>query len=98
MQMCDALVQFDDGYECWYGSHELRSAHGNPLPTRQEARRENDARMLSQLQGIRARHEREFHRPWEQGAEFGRAIIGKAIDGAINEVKERMGSNSGRPA
>lgn len=92
--MCDALVRFEDGFECWHASHSLRPAPGDllegiPLPSRQEAREDNDRRMLAQLEGIRANHVRDLYKPWP-GAEFGKGHVGKALDGAIQEVKQRM--------
>lgn len=92
MQMCDALVRFDDGQECWYASYSLRPDPGDvlkgiPLPSRTSAREENDRVMQYQLEGIRAKLVKE-HRPWD-GAEFGKVIVSRAIEGALNEVKSR---------
>lgn len=94
MQMCDALIRFDDGSECWYASHELRPEPGDalagiPLLDRTEARQDNDRRMKAQLEAIAVQHKKQMGKPWE-GAEFGKAIIGKAIQGALDDVSSRL--------
>lgn len=94
MQMCDCLICFDDGSECWYASHELRPEPGDvlagiPLPDRAEARRDNDRHMKAQIEAIAVQHRREMGKTWE-GAEFGKAIIGKAIQGALDDVSSRL--------
>lgn len=94
MQMCDCLIRFEDGYECWYASHELRpdpsdDLAGIPLLDRAEARRDNDRRMKAQLEAIAVQHRKELHKPWD-GAEFGKALITKAIQGAIDDVSSRL--------
>ena len=86
--MCDSLVRFEDGREVWHASHTLRPVEGRPLPSRAEAREEADRRTLAQLQAIRGRLVNEWHRPWP-GAEHGKAMVGKAIDGAIEEVRQK---------
>lgn len=86
--MCDALVEFSDGTKCWHASRELRpigELAGIPLPSREEAIREADKRALVQLRQIRERLVDEWHRPWP-GAEHGKAIVGSAIDGALEGI------------
>lgn len=94
MQMCDCLIRFEDGSECWYASHELRpdpqdDLAGIPLRSRREAIEDNDRRMKAQLEAIQVRHQKELYQPWE-GAEFGKAIISKAIQGALDDVSSRL--------
>lgn len=89
--MCDTLVRFEGGREVWHASHTLRPVGllaGIPLPNRAEARAEADRRTLAQLQAIRGRLVDEWHRPWP-GAEHGKALVGKGIDGAIEKVRQR---------
>jgi hypothetical protein len=55
----------------------------------QEARERRDkinAPIIASLEAIRAQHIRDFHKPWP-GCEFGKAIIGMSIDGALAELK-----------
>jgi hypothetical protein len=88
--MTDILVEHDDGSLCWYGSGGCRPIDGRgALPSRQAAREAADHKALIQLQKIREDLISEWHYPWP-GAEHGKAIIGKAIDGAIADVKERL--------
>lgn len=93
-QMCDALVRFEDGSECWYASHDLRPDPerpfaGIPLASRLEACRENDRRMKAQLEAIQVRHRKELAHPWP-GCEFGKAHIGNAIALALDDVDSRI--------
>lgn len=89
--MCDALVQFDNGRECAFSSRQLDPVDGKgPLPSRDVARRKADEESLRSLQEIRAQHVRDFRKPWP-GAEFGKVHVGQMLDGAIAEVKERLG-------
>jgi hypothetical protein len=100
MQMCDCLIRFEDGSECWYASHELRpdpsdDLAGTPLLDRAAARLDNDCRMKAQLEVIKVQHRKEMGKPWE-GAEFAKAIIGNAIQGAIDDVSERLSKGEQR--
>lgn len=86
---CDVLVRKDDGQECWYASESLAPADDlGPLPSRAEAREQNRRETLAQLEAIRAQHVADFAHPWP-GAEFGKVIVGRALDGAIEEVSKR---------
>lgn len=90
--MCDALVRHEDGSMCWYASDSLRPADGmGSLPSRDEARRVADLEALAQLRACEREmiEEVRSRRPWP-GAEFGKAILGKAIQGAIAEVEARL--------
>lgn len=84
--MCDALVEFESGRRCWYASHGLKPADGAPLPSRSEARETAKAEALRKLRLIREQHIADFHKPW-RGCEFGKAIIGNAINDAIAELE-----------
>lgn len=90
--LCDALVHYDDGYECWTATHTLRAVNDDgspdPLPrmTRQEAIKLADEQTLRDLQVIRANLVSEWRERWP-GCEFGKAIVGMAIDAAIADVK-----------
>ena len=89
--MTDALVRdVASGSLCWYASHGLTPIDGlGPLPSRREARERADRELLASLQADRARLIAEWHKPWS-GCEHGKAIIGRAIDGAIEEVSARL--------
>ena len=87
--MCDVLVGHDDGSSCWYASAELCRTDGAPIPDRWVVRKQADICALAALQAIRARHVAEFDRPWP-GANFVKAIIGQALDGAIDHVRSRL--------
>lgn len=87
--MCDVLLEAG-GEPFWAASHECRPADGlGPLPSRQEAVRQARAESLAQLRGIRAHLIEDLARPWP-GAEFGKGIIGMALDRAIREIEEEM--------
>lgn len=87
--MCDALVRFEDGHECWFASHELRPNDGQgPLPCRREARELAEAVSLRQLREIRAQHVRDFNKPWP-GMNFGKAHFGMMLDSAIADLEEK---------
>lgn len=86
--MCDVLVDLDNGKQCWFASSSLRFKDGSQLPSRKEAQQEADNTTLRQLKGMRSGLQREG---WE-GAWFGKAILGDAIDGAIDEVEGRIKS------
>lgn len=87
--MCDTLLKYADGREVWHSSAELKPAHGgDPLPSRRKAREQARRSALTSLRTIRAQHVRDFSAPWP-GAEFGKAIIGQAIDGAINALERK---------
>lgn len=87
--MTDVLVREDDGRECWYGSHDLQpDDEWGPLPSRADAQERARVQTIAQLEAIRAQLIAEWHRPWP-GAEFGKALIGQSIDGALKELKER---------
>lgn len=84
---CDVLVRDTSGHLCWYASHSLTPIDGlGPLPSRREAQEQARENTLASLQAIRAKHIAEWHEPWP-GCEHGKAIIGRAIDGAIKDLK-----------
>ena len=90
--MTDTLVcHDDDGSECWYASHTLTPIDDDgPLPTREEAQDYAARTSLRQLTQIRAQHVEDFRKPWH-GAEFGKALFGRALDRAIENVKKGRG-------
>ena len=87
--MCDALVEFEDGSQCFYSSRDLRPVDGlGSLPSRDEARRRADAVALRELREIRASLVEEVkHGPQWPGCEFGKAFVGMGVDGAIKEIE-----------
>ena len=87
--MCDALVRFSDGYECWYATSSLKPVDGRPRQSRADARREADERTLATLRTVRANHIGDFNQPWP-GCEFGKAIVGNALTRAIQDVEGRL--------
>lgn len=53
-----------------------------------EARRAAiNAPILASLKAIREKHLADWHRPWP-GMEFGKALFGQMVDGAIREVSD----------
>ena len=61
--MCDALIQFEDGSQCWVGSHVLKPS--NPaltLPLRKDAIAEANRVMDYQLKAIAARWSKDYSR------------------------------------
>jgi hypothetical protein len=83
---CDVLVRREDGSLCWYGSSDLQPIDGKgPLPSRHEAQEAARKETLASLQAIQAQHVADFGKPWP-GAEFGKSIIGAAINGAIKSL------------
>lgn len=95
--MTDALVAFDDGSLCWYASYGLVPADGvGPLPSRRAARERADQQLLGSLERIREQHVQDWHRRWP-GVEFGKAILGRSLDGAIADVAARVASANRRP-
>lgn len=89
--MNDVLLERSDGSLIWVSSHTLRPTDGlGPLASRHEARHAADLEAQRSLAAIRAKFVAEdWHRPWP-GAEFGKAIIGRAMVGAEREVAERL--------
>lgn len=86
--MCDALVQSTDGRLCWHASYALKPIDGlGPLPDRREAQEKRRLEMLASLEAIRAQHVARFRSERWPGCEFAKAIIGKALDGAIAKLK-----------
>lgn len=83
--LCDVLVQRDEGGPIWVASSELEPMDDlGPLPLREEARKQNNHCMLAYLRNIRGRLVNELKNPWP-GNEFGKSIIGKALDNAIGD-------------
>lgn len=84
--MCDALVALDSGGLCWYASSALRPIDDRgPLPSRADAQEAARLETLASLRKIRKDLIAEWSRPWP-GCEHGKALLGKAIDGAIDSV------------
>jgi len=85
--MTDTLVMLDSGTLVWFGSADLRAADDlGPLPSRRQACERTRVRTLASLKAIRAQHVAEWSRPWP-GCEHGKALIGRAIDGAIDALE-----------
>ena len=85
--LCDALVETADGAHVWLASHGLQPTDGKGgLPSRHAAQQAADAVAERQLVAIRA--VADFARPWP-GVEHGKAIVGRAIDGAIAAIRAR---------
>lgn len=87
--MCDVRVRdAATSRDCWYGSHSLTPIDGKgPLPSRREAQAKATAEQIASLEAIRAQHIATFHTERWPGAEHGKAIIGRAIDSAIESLK-----------
>lgn len=87
--MCDVLVRCGNGRLVWAASHSLSPTDGlGLLPSRSTAREIARARSITQLRAIRANHIERLNEAWP-GAEFGKAIIGRAIDAALNELEKK---------
>ena len=81
--MTDALVDHGRDQLVWHASHGLIPIDDlGPLPDRVEARATARADAVRSLRVIRENLIATFDKPWP-GAEHGKAIVGKAIDGAI---------------
>jgi len=98
--MTDVLVRdVGSGRLSWYASHGLTPIDGNgPLPSRAEVRESRRGEMQASLEKIRAQHVQDWNQPWP-GAEFGKAIVGRAIDAAlagVREPKQVQSAHSGR--
>lgn len=92
--MTDTLLREESGRECWYSSHQLRPIDDlGPLPSRDAAQREADASALASLEKCRADLVRDWHKRW-YGLEHGKAIVGRSIVGAIEDIKRRMRERS----
>lgn len=88
--MCDILVRRDNGDLVWLASYAVKPIDGRgPLPSRQGVRREAAEETLCSLRAIRSQHIADFHKPWP-GAEFGKAIIGQALNDAIASLEEEF--------
>lgn len=87
--LCDALVLHDDGFECWYASHELKSTDNKPLPSREAACEEARTKTIQTLRSIRNDLVQEVKsgRPWP-GMEFGKSHLGMAVTKALETLEE----------
>lgn len=90
--MTDTLVQYDDGSKCWHASSGLQPVDGQgPLPSRREAQRAAEEHSKRCLRSIHARMveivEKPWLEPWEY-CEFGKAMIGNAVAGALAELED----------
>ncbi len=89
--MCDVLVRDGLGRVCWYASSDLSPIDGlGPLPSRAVAREWARVIALDDVRAMRAALVARWHEPWP-GAEFGKAIVGQSIEGAIVELLARGG-------
>jgi hypothetical protein len=101
--MTDALVRLDhpSGYgrtakrpsdgDVWVSSHELTPADGlGPLPSKREAVERARAEKRESLLAIRSGLVREIQQrePWP-GCEFGKVLLGRGIDAAIEETSRK---------
>ncbi len=86
--MCDVLVRESSGRECWHASHTMRFTDGSKLPNRTEIRKKADEAVLSSLEGLQRDHQSD------QTLWAGKDIIGRSIDGAVKDVKKRLGRDS----
>lgn len=87
----DVLVRdVTSGSLCWYASHSFTPIDGlGPLPSRSEAQLQRDHEIATSLQTIRDGLIADWCKPWP-GAEHGKAIIGRSLDGAIADVQARL--------
>ena len=88
--MTDVLVRdVATGNEAWYASSGLTPIDGaGPLPSRSDVRESRRREMEASLEKIRGQHVKECHKPWP-GAEHGKAILGRAIDEALESVRPK---------
>jgi hypothetical protein len=90
--MCDALLRFDDGRTCWFYSGNLTPIDDcGPLPSREEEQARAKREAVRSLKAIRAKLVAEWNKPWP-GAEFGKALVGQAIDGALADLGDPDGT------
>lgn len=86
--MCDVLVREDDGREVWHGSSSLKPEDGaRPLPSRRVVQEQARLEAVDALESIRASLVQELKSVRWPGCEFGKAILGQAIDNALKEIK-----------
>ena len=88
--MCDCLIRRENGLECWYAAHMLKPLDDGgqaALPNRLELIERRKIESIAQLEAIKEKFIREdFHKPWP-GQEFGKATIGNAINGALEQSR-----------
>lgn len=85
---CDTVVTRDDGSQIAIASRMLKPADGKgPLPCAIEVRKQARRAQAAQLREIQAQFKRDFRKPWP-GAEFGKVLIGRAIDGALKDSEK----------
>jgi hypothetical protein len=94
--MCDVLVNRTqpDHYGrtglVWCASYSLTPTDGQgPLPSRREAQETARVVRVAALEAIRAQHVAACRPGGEKwpGCEFAKALVGKAIDGALADAK-----------
>lgn len=90
--MTDTLVESSDGRRVWVASHELRPTDGKgPLPSRERARIQADQLAQRRLRKIQEHVVRDIKEgPRWQGAEFGKALVGRGVVGARKAVQTRL--------
>lgn len=87
--LCDVRIQRDDGSEVWLSMQACKPVDGKgPLPRRMEAVRLARAETFDSLERIRAKFIEETRTSKWPGAEWGKTLVAKALDGAITEVKQ----------
>lgn len=87
-QMCDALVSYRDGTECWHGSSSLVPMDGyGPLPSRTTAQAMAREEQTATLEVVMGKLSEESKRPWP-GMEFAKGLAQQMLVTAIADLKE----------
>lgn len=86
--MCDVRVRFESGRILWTTLYTLQPTSGEPFPQRREICKMRNEESIAQNEKIRADLVEEIRsgRRWP-GAEHGKAILGRAIDGALRDLR-----------
>ena len=88
--MCDVVIRRDDGSAVAVGSGSCQPVDGRgELPSRGDAQRAARAETVASLEKIRARLIAGWHEKWA-GCEHGKAIVGRAIDAALKELRKEQ--------
>lgn len=87
--MTDTMVRGDDGRECWVDGDGLSPDDGmGGLPSRAAIRKSAAIETHQSLIAIRDRWTKE-REPWP-GAEFGKVIVGRALEAAIAKAEREI--------
>lgn len=90
----DVLLRLTNGREIWSASHCLTPVgvlSGLPLPKRNEVRLAMSKERKSVLEDIQKKLvQEEAGKPWP-GVEFGKVLMSKALENAIEETKHEQG-------